>query len=506
MNPFRLDLRALALLRIGLGLLMLADLAIRWPDIATFLTSTGACPVDATVRTHWLAAPLELYRHLDQAWMVQLAFVLHALCAMALVAGFYSRTACALCWYLFTSLDNRNPFVTDGGDMLLKLMLNCCLFLPIGARWALDARRASARAWATLPNSFLSIASVALVVQVCVMYWTAGILKNSPEWRQSGDALFLAFSIDQFSTGFARSLLSYPALLRALTFISLAVELTSPFLLLCPLGGIWPRCLALLLLAGFHLGISSTLHLGLFQPVCLVTLLALLPTPALDRLLPQTARPVCPGAADSPEPQAERNRSPAVPLSPILPSGYRLRRPTRLLVASYIAFIVLQNALTIPEIGSPGSGNFVQLVLNYGRATATMQNWTLFAPVPLRQDGWFVVEGITVDGRQIDLLSGKPSSYAKPASVADTFPNQRWRRHFQNLWLRYNPRHVPLYLRYCGRNWNRTHTGDDRLQLTRLIFVQEYTQLPGVPPHPEVFSLGEFPSTWLPGSWEDGAE
>ena len=33
-NPFTLDLRALALLRIGLGAILLADLVIRAPDLA----------------------------------------------------------------------------------------------------------------------------------------------------------------------------------------------------------------------------------------------------------------------------------------------------------------------------------------------------------------------------------------------------------------------------------------------------------------------------------------
>ena len=40
-NPFVLDLRALAILRIGVGLLILVDLAIRAPDLSIWLTDSG---------------------------------------------------------------------------------------------------------------------------------------------------------------------------------------------------------------------------------------------------------------------------------------------------------------------------------------------------------------------------------------------------------------------------------------------------------------------------------
>ena len=45
-NPFVVDLRALAMMRIGVGLLLLADLWLRAPDVVAWLTDSGVLPRD----------------------------------------------------------------------------------------------------------------------------------------------------------------------------------------------------------------------------------------------------------------------------------------------------------------------------------------------------------------------------------------------------------------------------------------------------------------------------
>lgn len=481
MAPFLLDLRALALLRMALGLLMLADLAIRFPDISVFYVADGVCPIECMPSPHWTMMHFQLYR-LTPDWLgVAGLFFLTAVAATSLVLGFRCRLSAALSWYLLCSLQSRNIYLNDAGDLLLRIVLFCCIFLPIGARWSLDANRHPE--WKKLPDRFSSWATVAYVIQVCAMYLTASILKSDASWRVTGDALYLALSVDQFTTGFAHWLLHYPTVLRVLNFLALSLEFCAPLLLLCPFFTPVCRTLALGCLLLFHLGIASCLHLGLMMPICIAVLLGLLPTELLDRVL---------GAKEQVAPPQA------------LPPAYRLGRIEKGLMATYIAFVVVQNAATVPESGLlPRVGdNGLQVILGYGRATAVMQNWTLFAPEPLRQDGWFVVEGLRADGSSVDLLTGKsPASYAKPELVSAQFKNQRWRRHFQCLWMRYSPQHVPLYLRWEGQRWNREHP-DQKVVSLRLIFVQEYTQLPGIPQKSEVFSLGEYPSRWLPGTLE----
>src|SRR5260221_14776799 len=46
---FTIDLRSLGLYRILLGLLLITDWLIRWPDLEAFYTSFGVVPVDAAL-------------------------------------------------------------------------------------------------------------------------------------------------------------------------------------------------------------------------------------------------------------------------------------------------------------------------------------------------------------------------------------------------------------------------------------------------------------------------
>jgi hypothetical protein len=477
---FELDLRAIALARMAIGVLILVDLLIRFQDIGAFYLPDGITPVGAMPASPNTFKHLELYRHVESWWGVAGLMALAAVFAASLTVGFYSRFSGLVSWYLLASIQNRNLYVNDGGDLTLKIFLLIGLFLPLGARWSVDAWRNPG--WKQLSNRYLSPATVTLVLQFCVMYFTAGVLKSDPAWRQTGDALWLALNLDQFSTGFARMLLEHTSLLRVLTFAVLAIEMTTPLLLLCPLYNGWTRGLSVLLLTGFHLGIASCMHLGLFMPICLGVLIFLWPGAWMDWIERRLSLPVGPDRAGRK-----------------LPSGYARSWLTRLACASIVAFIFIENYFTIPELGMTPRGLMQTYILGYGRSTGMMQNWTLFAPKPVLQDGWFVVEGSTADGRVLDLLTGQPATYKKPASVAAQFKNQRWRRIYQNLWLRWNPRQTPMFLRYMGRQWNSRHSAPDQVVSLRLIFVQEMTELPGIPVTTRPGSLGEFPSPWLEG-------
>ena len=480
MRVFALDLRAIALARMAIGVLILVDLLIRCQDIGAFYLPDGITPVGAMPASPNSFKHLELYRHVESWWGVAGLMLLAAVFAISLAVGFYSRTSGLVSWYLLASIQNRNLYVNDGGDLTLKIFLFIGLFLPLGARWSVDAWRNPQ--WRRLPNQYLSPATVTMVLQFCIMYFTAGVLKSDPVWRQTGDAIWLTLNLDQFSTGFARSLLEHTTLLRALTFSVLAIEMTTPLLLLCPLWNHWTRSLNLVLLIGFHLGIASCMHLGLFMPICLGVLIFLWPTPWMDFLEKLFRFPVGPDRGGQG-----------------LPSGYSRSWFTRLACASVVAFILIENYFTVPELGMTPRGFMQTYILGYGRSTGMMQNWTLFAPKPVLQDGWFVVEGTCRDGRVLDLLTGKPATYAKPTPVCDQFKNQRWRRIFQNLWLRWNPRQTPMFLRYMGRQWNESHEAKDRVWKLRLTFVQEMTELPGIPLTTQVGTLGDFPSNWLEG-------
>lgn len=83
------------------------------------------------------------------------------------------------------------------------------------------------------------------------------------------------------------------------------------------------------------------------------------------------------------------------------------------------------------------------------------QHWGMFAPAVFKDDGWYVLEGTTADGRQLDLnRGGAPARYAKPASVVALFKNDRWRKYSENYLFVNNAWMRPYYCNYLLRIWH----------------------------------------------------
>lgn len=65
--------------------------------------------------------------------------LLQALAAAALLLGWRTRLASLLCWVLAVSAAARHPAIVGAGDALALALLSWGLFLPLAARWSLDA-------------------------------------------------------------------------------------------------------------------------------------------------------------------------------------------------------------------------------------------------------------------------------------------------------------------------------------------------------------------------------
>jgi hypothetical protein len=226
----------------------------------------------------------------DRPALVAALFAVHALIALALLLGWRTRTATALCWLLVTSLQWRNPGVNLGGDVMMRLMLFWGLFLPLGARFSLDARRCTGP---PPDDAHASFATAAALLQICLTYWVAVLHRTGPLWW-SGDALYFALHYDQFATNLAIRLRQFEAILPPLTYLTLAWEIVGPALAVSPFGQPWLRGLAIAGFVTLHLGIALCFRLDLFAPIFAVIWLGLLPGAfwdALARRLPALRRP-----------------------------------------------------------------------------------------------------------------------------------------------------------------------------------------------------------------------
>jgi hypothetical protein len=310
-----IDVRTLALFRILLGSLLLADLAYRSIDLRAHYADAGVLPraahrlafgeVGGMWSLHLLSGSVEF-----QA----LLFAAAGAAAVALLVGWWTQPAAFVSWLLLVSLHHRQPLVVTGADQLLAALLFWSLFLPLAARWSVDARRDPPDARSDAPVR--SAASAALLVQVALVYlFAAGFKLADPSWRGLV-ALEESFSVEGVATDVARLLLGYPGLLRAATLLTLLFECAVPVLIFVPWRTAPIRTALVGLLWAFHLlGIGLTMDLGLIGYVMATAATVLRPrTPGRAG---RGGAPMSPSRCCSPSSSPTRShRSTGAPLAP----------------------------------------------------------------------------------------------------------------------------------------------------------------------------------------------
>jgi predicted DCC family thiol-disulfide oxidoreductase YuxK len=271
-NVFATDLRTLALFRAVLGTVLLLMLLQRLPDLGAFYTDDGLMPRD------WLLAsenPWRLSLHFANGTALFQGLLLgcSVLAALAFIVGYRTRLATLLSWLLLVSLHSRNPLVLTGGDYLMVCLLFWSLFLPLSARWSIDAAFSS-----TPPptdNRHLSWASAGLLLQILSVYFFSALMKSDAVWWPDGSAVYYALSLDAYSTALGRWLLGFPLLLKWLSWYVYWLELIGPLLALSPLLMRPLRFAVMLLLMLMHIGFLLCMELGHFPWVSLASLTAL---------------------------------------------------------------------------------------------------------------------------------------------------------------------------------------------------------------------------------------
>ena len=297
---FSLDLRSIALFRIMLALLLLADLLLRTSNISTFYTDQGVLP-----RDHWLNLSnrwqWSLHAASGELWWQVLLFGIAGVSALALLIGYRTRFAAFASFVLLASLLNRNGLVLQGGDNLLIIMSFWALFLPLAARYSVDSALQPAlrddpnayaarlqqesaaddgseqEAQALHEQAYFSVATIAIVFQILYLYIFTAILKTGDAWIVRFDAAYYAVSLQHFATPIGEWMSQFPQMLKAATFFVLSIEFIGPLLVLCPFFWPWIRVSGLLLLGSLHAAFLLMLHIGLFPLIDFMALSLLIP-------------------------------------------------------------------------------------------------------------------------------------------------------------------------------------------------------------------------------------
>jgi Vitamin K-dependent gamma-carboxylase len=279
-NTTALDSRALSLFRIGIGVLLIADLLIRISDLDAFYTDAGLVPRSLVWNTFWNPGYIPIHTFSGERSYILMLFICSFICALFLVLGWKTRLFTFLSWLLLISLQNRNPYILQGGDELLRLSLFWGMFLPLGRHYSLDTlKKGRARA-----KRIKGLAPTGYVLLIFSVYFFSALQKNSAEWQTEGSAIYYALSLDQMVLPAGKLIYPYPGLLKFLTHLVFGIELLAGFFLFFPGSKFRLRTIAVIVLVLLHVAIGFTLYVGLFFIIGIITLIPLLSDRSMHRM------------------------------------------------------------------------------------------------------------------------------------------------------------------------------------------------------------------------------
>lgn len=432
---FGIDLRSLAVFRIGLGLLVLADLFGRFSDFNVFYTDGGILPRALLLQQFPSLFRISVHLASGSALFEGVLFVLAALSAVCLVMGVRTRIATVLSWFLLMSLHVRNPMVLHSGDYLLRLLLFWGMFLPLGSHLSKDSSAEPVKRNSSV--YFLSMGTVALLMQVVFVFVSASAAKwGDPSWT-GGRAVYQTLQTSQYATFFGSLLRLLPRwFLSVLSYTVFCFETLGPLLLFAPVFTGPVRTAAVFGFFLMQMGFGIFMDLGLFPWVASVAMLPFIPAWAWDNIF-------------------QRFKMPKVEI------GTEKRKSSR--PANVVLSLLLIYVLWINLSMRAGAFQIPRQLSWIGEVLYLDQNWSMFTP-PDEASAWFVVAGSERDGTAVDLLRKKPGiSWDAPRSFSSTYKNLQWYKYMGHLWSPAYSNNLPYYAGYKCREWNRRHRGDKQL-------------------------------------------
>lgn len=426
-SRFEIDTRALAALRISLGLIILVDLVYRAGAMEMFYTDAGAYPRATFEATYTQYNTVSLHALSGSLWFQQLMFVLAGLFAVALILGYRTRLVGVVSLILLFSLHARNPAVLNGGDRLFRVLLAVALVTPLGERWSIDAlRRGSAR------SSVLSFGTAALLVQPIVVFTSNAILKHRGDNWYAGDALEIALLNDVMTIYLGNVLVDYPELLTVLNYVWVGLLAGSILFLLVPVGRL--RAIAALVYMCAFSGMIVTMSVGLFPLALIASVIPFLTTPfweAVRKRIPADwveRRPTAERFGPFGRPPIERRL-----LSMLRDRGHEFA--VSYIVAYARSFLTIVGVMVLVWIllfsASDVSGYDVPDTIDHTHLD--QQSWGLYAPDPSESYSWYIAAAHLENGSTVDALDGGDVTFDRPPDASAEYDTFRHRKFIQKV-------------------------------------------------------------------------
>lgn len=276
----RTSTSSLAVFRIVFGLIVTAWSISFLPDMSSFFTKNGILPDQPAYRGSFRGAwgLLGIFPSKGAMIALVLAMIVASIC---LTLGLFSQLAAAVVFVGMLSLERRNPFIFNSGDVLIRLLAFYLIFAPASAALSLGRFLKNRGDFWTFPAR-APWAIRLIQIQFSVVYLVAVWTKVRGTTWNNGTAVSFALRIVDLQRFPVPSFVTHSALIsNFFTFGTLALELSLAIL-------VWNRKLRLwVLLAGLslHLGIEYSIRVGFYGLAIMSMYLIWVPPERMEAVL-----------------------------------------------------------------------------------------------------------------------------------------------------------------------------------------------------------------------------
>ncbi len=269
-----------AILRIALGVLLFFHWFSLWNNLDFFWSPDGIISLETAVKYNGLYR-FGLFELLpDDVRASAFLALLNLFGVIGMTLGLFTRTSTALTFLTLISFHNRNIFILNSADVVLRNFLFLMILSPAGDCLSLDRLVRRWRGTASVVADKSPWALRLMQVQLSVIYIATVMFKLKGNAWVDGTAVYTATRLDEF-VRFPLPLLNHLLLLKLLTWGTLAVEFALGTL-------IWIKELRYwVLLAGIslHLGIEMTMIIPLFEWVMIAMMIVQVPPQDMKKFL-----------------------------------------------------------------------------------------------------------------------------------------------------------------------------------------------------------------------------
>lgn len=460
--------RPLSVFRIAFGLLLL-KVAVYYLALGTiFYSDAGVSPLAAVVENYPFRR-VSIMHLLTEPWQVTTFFILYILIVICVLVGYKTRFASILNFVFLLSIHVRNPYLLDSADDLMRLLSLWMIFIPLADYFSVDAWLAQRKnpEDTTIPKTTYAFPVRIIQFQVLIVYLFTGIFKlMGPVWRR-GEGVWYALQLETLlqPSGALFFELSPLWVLQALSWFTVIVEVTLPFMLIAPFFQPHLKAIGILLGTMLHVGIAVLMSIPNFFPLMVISYLLFVEDSWISWVLSKLG--IRPGRYAVAVPNLP-------PEDDAMPAAIALKRGTLTVTLAFLMGVIMWWSFSrLEPRGEPLIELPPQEVRVAMHVAGINQLWRMFSPTPTHTSTWISAVGTTSNGNLLDLRTGETLRSLADSSTQDYHfgPNIRWMKYEENLRRNEPEPLLQAMADYYCEQYRDALENEDELEAVHLILI-----------------------------------